>query len=614
MEILIIENEIMRVSCNFLCIYIQYLKERGHYMEFVETLLNTYYLLPARFVFVILSLLLFREIKRLMLYRQEKRNLLAVLDIGNGTFRIPITHYEVTIGRLETCDVVINLPSISRQHAVLTMNDNGYWNILDTKSKGGIFVNGKPANNETIIAIGDTVTLSGVDVLIMPATFMDAREYEAELKKKEKKLLVKIKDKINFIGKKEGSYYKAIVLLNIFQIVAFIQLYLTIDKEDVSSLFLAFMVIFITPWVFSWIAKILKIHNLGAEASAFFLTTIGICVIASANPKDLIKQVGAFLIGLGVYCVLCSILKNVTQIMKLRRYAAGLSIVILLINLLVGSNINGQTNWIVLGPITIQPSEFVKVLFIFASSTTLDWLFSTKNLRNLIVYSVACVCLLFLMGDFGTALIFFFTFIILMFMTSGDIKAILMTFIVAAMGGLMLLNFKPYIMQRFSTWRNVWTHVYDSGSQQARSLMAIASGGLLGLGGGNGFARTIFAADSDIVISMVAEEWGLLIAVMTASIYVVIMISAIRSHKIARSSYYVIAACSAAGLFIIQASLNIFGAIDVLPFTGVTLPFVSNGGSSMVGSWGLLSFITAALNFAFPKKNKAATPVMFEEE
>lgn len=583
-------------------------------MEFVKTLLNTYYLLPARFIFVILSLLLFREIKRLMLYRQEKRNLLAVLDIGNGSFRIPVTHYEVTIGRSEACDVVINLPSISRQHAVMTMNDNGYWKITDTKSKGGILVNGKPTTDETMIAMGDTVTLSGVDVLIMPATFMDARDYEEELKKKEKKFITKFKDKINFIGKKEGSYSTAVVLLNMFQILAFIQLYLTIDEEYVSPLFITFTVIFITPWIFKWVAKMLKIKNLGAETAAFFLTTIGFCVIASANPGDLIKQVGAFLIGIGFYCVLCIVLKNVTQIMKLRRYAAGLSILILIVNLLIGSNINGQTNWIILGPITIQPSEFVKVLFIFASSATLDWLFSTKNLRNLIIYSVACVGLLFLMGDFGTALIFFFTFIILMFMTSGDIKAILMTFIVAAMGGLMVLSFKPYILQRFDTWRNVWSHVYDSGSQQARALMAIASGGLLGLGGGNGFARTIFAADSDIVIAMVAEEWGLIIAILVAAIYVVIMISAIRSHKIARSSYYVIAACSAAGLFIIQASLNIFGAIDVLPFTGVTLPFVSNGGSSMVGSWGLLSFITAALNFAFPKKNKAATPVEFEEE
>ncbi|MDF9825885.1 cell division protein FtsW [Breznakia sp. PF5-3] len=583
-------------------------------MDFIKDFLNTYYLVPVRFVFVLLVLLLFREIKRLMLYRQEKQKLLAVLEIEDAGIKIPVTHYEMTIGRSNACDVVINLPSISRQHAVLTMKDNGYWKITDTKSKGGVLVNGKEANEETEIKMDDEVILAGVRVKIMPSTFMDAREYEEELRRKEKKFTTRIKDKINFIGRKEGNYNKAIILLNIFQILAFIQLQLTIDEAYTTSLWIVFISIFMTPWIFKIIARMLKIQNLGAEAAAFFLTTFGFCVIASANPGDLIKQLGAYFMGIAFYSILCIVLKNVNQIMKLRRYAAGLSILLLLANLVLGSTINGQTNWIVLGPITIQPSEFVKVLFIFASSATLDWLFSTKNLRNLIVYSVACVGLLFLMGDFGTALIFFFTFIILMFMTSGDIKAILMTFIVSGLGGLMVLSFRPYIMQRFSTWRNVWAHIYDTGSQQARALIALSSGGLLGLGAGNGFARTIFAADSDIVISMIIEEWGLIIAIFIAAVYIIFMISAIRSHKVARSSYYVIAACAAAGLFVIQTSLNIFGALDVLPFTGVTLPFISNGGSSMVGSWGLLSFITAALNYAQPKKNKAATPVEFEEE
>ncbi|MFV0395636.1 MAG: FtsW/RodA/SpoVE family cell cycle protein [Coprobacillaceae bacterium] len=583
-------------------------------MEFIEELLHTYYLLPARFVFVLLVFLLFIEIKRLMLYRQEQHKLLAYLDINSGQFRIPITHYEVTIGRSKACDVVINFPFISRQHAVLTMNDNGYWKITDTKSKGGVLVNGKPNTPDTLIAMGDVLTLGGATVVLTPSTFFDARQYEKDLQAKEKSFVTKLKQKINFIGKKEGSYNKAIGLLNIFQVLAFIQLFLTVEAEYLTNLTITFVALFFTPWIFKWLAKVLKIQNLGAEAAAFFLTTIGFCIVSSANPGDLFKQLISFFIGIGFYASLCVILKNVNQTMKLRRYAAIASILLLGLNLVIGSNINGQTNWIRLGPLTIQPSELVKVFFIFASSTTLEWLFSSKNLRNLIIYSVGCVGLLFLMGDFGTALIFFFTFIVLMFMTSGDIKAIIMTFIVAGLGGLLALNFKPYIVQRFSTWRNVWAHIYDSGSQQARALIAIASGGLLGLGAGNGLARTLYAADSDIVISMITEEWGLIIAVLVVSVYVIFMISAIRSHRVTRSSYYVIAACATASLFIIQSSLNIFGAIDVLPFTGVTLPFISNGGSSMIGCWGLLSFITAALNYARPKKNKAATPVAVKED
>jgi Bacterial cell division membrane protein len=578
-------------------------------MESILDMIEKYYLIPTRYLFVFIVILIFIQIKRLMLFQQERSNILVVLDVDNGHFRIPITHYEMTIGRSDICDVIINFPSISRQHAVLTMNNQGYWKIADTKSKGGILVNGKLASKDTMIAIGDQISLAGIDMVFTPANYKDAKIYEQEQRNKEKSFTTKIKQKMNFIGKKEGNYNFATLLLNIFQLLAFVQLYFTVDKRFHFHLSISFFIIMITPRVFKLIARALDIQNLGAEMAAFFLTTIGLCTTASASPSSLIKQIITFIIGIVFYCFLCTILKKLDLIMKLRRYAAIGSILILILNLLIGSNINGQINWIRIGMFTIQPSELVKVFFIFASSTTLEWLLTNKNLRNLIIYSVTCVGLLVLMGDFGTALIFFFTFIILMFMTSGDLKAISLTIINAILGLFLAISFRPYIIRRFNTWRNVWVNIFDSGSQQARALIALGSGGLLGIGAGNGFSKNLFAADTDIVIAMIAEEWGLIISFIVSLIYLIFIISSIRSHRVAMSSYYLVAACATASLFLFQAALNIFGTVDVLPFTGVTLPFVSNGGSSMIGSWGLLSFITASLNYARPKINKASTPV-----
>ncbi len=578
-------------------------------MEITMELFEKYYLLIARYVFVILAFFIFIEIKRLILYRQEKQRILAILNVGNGVEKIPITHYEVTIGRSSACDVVINLRFISKQHAVLVMNDSGYWNLTDTRFAGDIMVNDVPANDKTPIHMGDTISLSGVEMVIQPPTYDNVKEYEKALKKQQKKLSYRFRQKLKFIGRRDGSYTKAIVLLNIFQLLTCLQMFFSIDASYHANIFISFAVLFVIPWLFIPLAKLLRLENLGAESTAFFLATIGFSMIASANPAEIYKQLLALLIGIVIYIILCLALQNLDTIMKLRRYAAFLSIIILAVTLVLGSNINGQTNWIRLGPLSLQTSELVKVLFIFASSATLNWLFKSKNLRNLIIYSTACVGLLFLMGDFGTALIFFVTFIILMFMTSGDIKAIFMTLLVSGLGGLMVLSFRPYIMRRFETWRHVFTHMYDSGYQQASALIALASGGLLGLGVGNGFAKNLFAADTDIVIAMIGEEWGLLIAIIVTSIFLVILLGAIRSHKVARSSYYVIAACAAAGMFVIQTALNIFGALDVLPFTGVTLPFVSNGGSSMMGSWGLLSFISAALNYATPNEHQEVKPV-----
>ena len=104
----------------------------------------------------------------------------------------------------------------------------------------------------------------------------------------------------------------------------------------------------------------------------------------------------------------------------------------------------------------------------------------------------------------------------------------------------------------------------------------------------------IFAADSDMVVATIGEEWGLIIMVMMVLCVVVLSIFSVRSASVGRSSFYVIGACTAASILLVQVILNALGTVDVVPLTGVTFPFVSNGGSSMIGAWGLLAFVKAA--------------------
>jgi len=410
--------------------------------------------------------------------------------------------------------------------------------------------------------------------------------------------------------KRDASVSRALYALNLFQILACMQFLLSphVDQKHYPALFLSFGVLLVVPWVYRSIAQKLGNHNVGAEIAAFFLSTLGFCTAASAAPDSLFKQLAAMGLGLVIFCVLCAILKNLELTMKLRPYAGVISLVVLAANLVLGATINGQRNWIRIGSVSIQPSEFVKILFIFAGAATLQWLLTTKNLTTLTVYASGCIGLLFLMGDFGTALIFFFTFIVLIFMTSGDMRAIALTVVAAGLGALLIISYKPYITQRFASWGRVWEQVNDSGFQQTRALMAIASGGMLGIGGGNGFFHRVYAADTDLVFGVLWEEWGMIIAFLVLGCYALFLFGAIRSRHTTRSSYYVIAACTAATVFLFQASLNVFGTTDVLPITGVTLPFISNGGSSLAASWGMLSFITAALNYERPKQ-KEATPV-----
>ena len=125
-------------------------------------------------------------------------------------------------------------------------------------------------------------------------------------------------------------------------------------------------------------------------------------------------------------------------------------------------------------------------------------------------------------------------------------------------------------------------------------MSALASGGFLGMGGGEGWLKTIPAADTDLVFAFVAEEWGLIIAGTALAALVIVALFAVKCAGNARSSYFVIAACGTATLLLFQTMLNVGGSLDLLPLTGVTFPFVSNGGTSMVACWCLLAFLKAA--------------------
>lgn len=224
----------------------------------------------------------------------------------------------------------------------------------------------------------------------------------------------------------------------------------------------------------------------------------------------------------------------------------------------------------------------------------MDRLMDKRNLILLIGYAVIICGCLALMNDFGTALIFFCAFLVIAYMRSGSVGTIALACTSLGFAGVLALKIAPHALQRFSTWRHIWEVPWDSGYQQTRALMCMASGGLLGLGASNGWMKNLFAADSDVVVATIAEEWGLFMLLMMILCVVALAVFAVRSASMGRSSFYIIGSCTAASILLVQVILNALGTVDVLPLTGVTFPFLSNGGSSMICSWGLLAFVKAA--------------------
>ncbi len=388
-----------------------------------------------------------------------------------------------------------------------------------------------------------------------------------------------------------------LLLMTAFQIFCAIQILTNGGEDIVKGTIIAVFALYITvEWTYFIVfAGFLRRKSFEVELIAFFLSGIGLALTTSVYPNKAYTQLIAILLGIGVFIVLLWILSDIDRVVKLRKPVAILSIAALVFTLIFAKNINGARNWIIIGDglLSIQTSEIVKVAFVFVGAATLETLQSTKLLTKYIIFAVTCVGLLFIMKDFGTALIFFFTFVIIAFLRSGDIKTIFLICAGALIGGIGVLTFKPYVANRFNSYRHIWEFADTKGYQQVRLLIYSVSGGLFGLGLGNGKLRGIYASTEDLAFGMVCEEFGIIIAFTVLLTFVALVVYSIRYSVAARSSFYSIAACAASALLLFQTALHVFGATDLLPWTGVTLPFISRGGSSMMCCWGLVALIKA---------------------
>ena len=524
---------------------------------------------------VLMLWLLWRAGRPLLSFRKEPE-IWALLRLTDGT-NLPVTHWENIIGSHPSCDLVIPVATVSKNHAVLTRYDDGSWTITDAESKNGVKVNGERME---ICALEpeDLIDLGGVQMRLEPIT----DEQEAKLTSLRTRASSGVSSILN------------VLLLTLLQAMCALAFLLNGDPGHASDILLGFGGICIAQWAVLAFYATIRRSGFEVETIAFFLCTMGMNVIAATVPGEAGKQLIALGLGLAVFFFVGWSLRDLERAKQVRYIATAAGIGFLVITLLFGKEIHGAKNWLVLGGFSIQPSELSKLCFVYVGASTMDRIMKKRNLIGFIAYSVVLCGLLALMNDFGTALIFFVAFLAIAYMRSGSVGTIGLACTSLGFAGVIALKIAPHALRRFTIWRHVWEDPLGRGYQQTRSLMCMASGGLLGLGAGNGWMKKLFASDTDVVFATVGEEWGLIAAMGMVAAIVILAAFCLRSAPLGRSSFYTIGACTAASILLSQTILNVMGTIDLLPFTGVTFPFVSNGGSAMMSAWGLLAFIKAA--------------------
>ena len=514
--------------------------------------------------------------------RRPEKPLVTLYNTVTGQ-KLPVIFWENSIGRSKSSDIVVDDPAVSRNHCVLLRRASG-WYICDTGSKGGTYVNGEAAEGRTRVLIDDVINVGNSQF-----QFLRGEDYDENLRYSW--FFKKVNDKPAM------KSWKLMLLITLFHFFMSVEAVFWQDGTNKYSPFVLFGCLAVAEWTFFFVStKVLKRVSFELESLALFLTGVGVMLLVRQVERSAYVQLIAAVVGMALFCVIIKFIEDPdrTSSTKLRYGLMIAAVGLLGVSIVFGKITYGAANWIRIGGISIQPSEIVKIIYIFIGANTLDRLQTKKNLFEFIIFSAVCVGLLALMGDFGTALIFFMTFLLISFMRSGDFKTVILAIAAAVFGVSIVLRFKSYVLDRFKAWGHAWEYANDLGYQQTHVLTYIASGGLFGVGIGNGFLKGVGASESDLVFGLVSEEMGVIVAITLAVAVACLVIYARAITTRSRSTFYSISACCAAGLLVIQLSLNVFGATDILPLTGVTFPFISCGGSSVLSCWGLIAFIKAA--------------------
>ena len=537
----------------------------------------SYTLTASKGILLLLSVAILLRCLRSMLRERYDPETWAYLRYGKERF--PVQHWEVIIGRAPDADVCIPLREVARTHAILRRSEKGEWRVFDVLGRGGVWVNSLFVDDDGVeVTDGDTLNLNGICLKFSDLS-MQRRE--------------KLESKRTGVGRRYSPAL-TLLMLTAFQLFLLLQHSFFADTAYLPDIALGFCSLIVMEWSCFNAMRIINRSGFEIETLAFYLSSLGMSVAASSTPEDMYKQILLTLAGLVLF-LLCGWWQRSLHRTARARIPVALGALLLLgINVVASDVVLGARNWLEFWGFSFQPSELVKVAYVYVGAATLDRLFRQRNLYVFIAFSAICVMALALIGDFGTALVFFVCFLVISFMRSGSVATVMLAVTGAVLAGFLAVSARPYIAQRFASWGHVWEDIYDTGFQQTRAMSAAAAGGLFGKGAGNGWLHSIFAANTDLVFGMICEELGLLIALCTVAAVILLAFFAVRSARTGRSAYYGIASCAAMSILLVQMALNVFGSMDILPFTGVTFPFVSRGGSSLLSCWMMMAFLKSA--------------------
>ncbi|MFV0260402.1 MAG: FtsW/RodA/SpoVE family cell cycle protein [Acidimicrobiales bacterium] len=342
---------------------------------------------------------------------------------------------------------------------------------------------------------------------------------------------------------------------------------------------------------------------------AALLNGIGYVMIARLDPDLAASQSAWTFIGIGAFAVTLLVGRDLRWLAAYRYTLAVAGVVLLMLPLIpgLGLNINGARIWLRIGPFTIQPGEFAKLVlaaFLAGYLTDKRGLLTTANRRIgplnipafrhfgplLLALGVALMVMV-LQRDLGSSLLFFTLFLVTIYVATNRAAYVLIGLSLFAVGSWTAWRLFSHVQRRVTIWLDPFTDAKGAGFQIAEAWFAMADGGLTGTGIGSGTPTKIPYAPTDMIFAAIGEELGLFGATGILLAFIFLVSAGFRVAANAEDDFETLLAAGLTALLGFQAFIIIGGVLRVLPLTGVTLPFVSYGGSSLIANYVILALL-----------------------
>ena len=385
-----------------------------------------------------------------------------------------------------------------------------------------------------------------------------------------------------FNRKKSSVYIREEIYLFLIQFLAYATICLKTGKLEYLFFYAILQIV-----IFSAIVLYQTLYpgmDKGILNNMTLLLSFGFIILTRLDFSKAVKQLIIVAISLTVSFIIPVMIRKVSILRRLKWFYVAIGIAALSVVLILGQVTNGAKNFYTIAGVTIQPSEFVKVIFVFGVAAML---YHKKRFSTYVISALIAAVHVFVLvasKDLGSALIFFVTYMAMLLVASKNYLYLAMGLAAGSGAAVVAHKVFTHVQVRVQAFIDPFSVIDREGYQITQSLFAIACGGFFGTGLMKGVPDDIPYVESDFIFSAIAEEMGVLTAACILLVCVACFLTFMKNAMKVQDSFYRLVAVGLGVMYIFQVFLTVGGGIKFIPLTGVTLPFVSYGGSSVLVS------------------------------